>query len=517
MENSSPKEAPKKIGRYEVLRLLGKGGMSKVYQVRVPILNKIAALKVFEPGPHLVRAMGLELLRRQFITEAAIIANLRHPHILDVWSLEEEGQALFYLMEFYCHNLGTIIGETYWVDAPSRIIPVEKTVQYIGETLAGVARLHHAGIVHRDIKPFNIMITDQDTVKIADFGLSKRRGELSRPSGSMTGTLSSPTGGGKAEPSSPGLPAPIPPEIFIGTKLYAAPEQETDPEAVDAATDLYSVGVMCYRLLTGRLPVHPVIPASKWNPILNSDWDDFLLKAVSLFPTDRFPSATDMAHRLQELDSEFRETRAHHCRLLRDDPMKNSPPSPGGGPFSAPTSLTEQREGSEFPKPLRSKPATITHQQARDFFQLDELWRPGKPISRLPEGSVSAEATTGRLTIMDTRTRLVWQQSGSPYPLNREDADRYVDRLNQETFDGRSDWRMPTVDELLSILRPDDTGNDFCAAPVFNPLQKWIWSADRRSRRAAWYVNMEMGFVAAFDISGFFHVRAVRDLDASPL
>ncbi len=481
----------KTIGRYEVLRLLGKGGMSKVYQVRVPILNKIVALKYFEPGPRLVQVMGLATLRKQFMFEAEIIANLRHPNILDIWSLEEENGSLFYLMEFYCQNLGSVIGETYWVDSPSRIIPVGRAVHYIEETLEGIERLHCSGIIHRDIKPFNIMLTDQDTVKIADFGLSKRRGERTR----------------------------LPDDLFIGTKVYAAPEQEANPDSADVATDMYSVGVMFYRLLTGRLPVHPVVSPSDLNSNLNSDWDAFLLKSISMNPAERFSGAGHMREGLLALYERFQEDRERHCRMIQEEAVPKTHdatllPEADSKSHPAATSIPAVKR--------RSTAVVITHQQARDFFRVDELWRPLEysrnrlaPLSNVP-ATVENRGTDTAITIVDYATHLVWQQSGSPYPLNWEGANHYIDNLNQEGFAGSTHWRMPTVDELLSILQPSAPGEDFCATSLFSPIQKWIWSTDRRSLRAAWYVNMEMGFAAAFDLTGFFHARAVRDLNSEP-
>ncbi|MCU0614498.1 MAG: serine/threonine protein kinase, partial [Desulfobacterales bacterium] len=166
-----------KIGRYEVCGMLGRGGMSRVYKVKVPVIGKIAALKIMSPDPLLAKLMDTAKLNELFISEAVIMAGLRHANIVDVWDFDEADGNLFYIMDYYCNNLGIIIGETYRTEQPSRVIRLDKAIHYISQILAGLARLHHAGIIHRDIKPFNILVTEQDTIKISDFGLSKLRGE----------------------------------------------------------------------------------------------------------------------------------------------------------------------------------------------------------------------------------------------------------------------------------------------------------------------------------------------------
>ena len=88
----------------------------------------------------------------------------------------------------------------------------------------------------------------------------------------------------------------------------------------------------------------------------------------------------------------------------------------------------------------------------------------------------------------------------------------YVERLNRGRFGGgRDNWRLPTVEELMSILSPAPRGTDFCMAPVFDQRQKWLWSCDKRSFLAGWYVNVELGFVSWQDFSCFYYVKAVSD------
>ena len=139
----------KKIGKYEICGLLGKGGMGIVYKARVPVIGKVVALKLLSPHPNLVALLGKEEIRRNFVTEAMTMASLRHPHIAAVWDFHDSDNLTFFVMEYYCNNLGTMIGETYRVEEPSRTVAVDKAIDYTRQILVGLSRLHEAHIVHR--------------------------------------------------------------------------------------------------------------------------------------------------------------------------------------------------------------------------------------------------------------------------------------------------------------------------------------------------------------------------------
>jgi serine/threonine-protein kinase len=447
----------KKIGRYAVTGVLGRGGMSTVYKVIVPEIDLVAALKCFDPSPALVEKMGRDQLRRRFIAEAAVAAHIRHPNVLEVWRMEEADGRLFYLMPYYCHDLGALIGETYWADAPTRILRPERAVRYLAGVLEGMARLHEAGIVHRDLKPANVMLTDQDTVVIADFGLSRARGE----------TFAAGAG-----------------DLVFGTRYYAAPEQVRDPDGVDGGADLYSAGVILYRMLTGRLPETPPARPGEINPDLDDDWDDLILTALSPEPGQRHPDAGAMAAVLEDARDRFEIKKARACAL-------------GEGVFSTDGNIGALK-ASLAP---RTQAMTIAGSRAKTIFGLDNLWRPASyaaiPFAPGPHA----------LTVVDPVCGLIWQQSGSMYPVTWEQAHAYAERMNAERFGGIDAWGLPTVDELLTLLSSPSPGVDFCQAPVFDIRQNWIWSADRRSPKAAWYVNVETGFVGSHDLTGYFYAR----------
>lgn len=450
----------KTIGRYIARGQLGRGGMGRVYKAEMPVTGRIVALKLLKPNPHLVDMMGMDRIREMFIREAVTMAGLRHPCLLDVWDFDEAGGMPFYTMDYYCNNLGTIIGEGYEMERPSRRIPTEKAVHYIRQILEGLACLHYAGVIHRDIKPFNILVTDQDTVKICDFGLSRLRGDTFRG----------------------------PATLKVGTPWYAPPEQERDPDGVDASADLFPVGVMLYRMLTGNLPGTDPEPPSRLHPDLDLSWDRFILKAIDPSPRKRFRRARQMLSALAEVHEAWLRKQERICLLAQ-------PPGPGDGGAASP-GVAQQN------KP-RSTPLKVPPRQAREGFGLDALWRPAT--------YAAADLAVRGDVVEDPASGLQWERAGSEYPLTWERARDYVAGLNARAFAGRTDWRLPTVPELMTLLVPPRHGADLCIPGAFDDTQRRLWSCDASSHIAAWYVSLDLGFVAWHDHTGYYHARAVCD------
>ncbi len=446
-----------KIGRYEVVGMLGKGGMSRVYKVKCPVIEKIAALKLLSPDPLVEKLMGFRKIVDLFVSEAYTMAQLRHPNIVTVWDYDQSGNKPFYLMDYFCHNLGVMIGETYRTDIPSRVIRLDKVIYYVRQILQGLVRLHDAGIIHRDIKPYNILITEHETAKISDFGLSKLRGEKF------------------------GAPS----NLKVGSPWYAAPEQEKNPDQVDFSADIYPVGIMLYRMLTGMLPPEnhkELIAPSRLNPDLDEYWDHFVLKAMATHSKNRFSTASHMLKEFETLADAWEQRKDKFCTLVK---------SPEG------------QKQKKYPISLpRSTDIKVRPSKAKDFFQLDDLWKPKVFLKN------DFQQKT-KNSIIDRATGLIWQTSGSPYPITWHQAQNYINTLNENAFDSRSDWRLPTINELTTLLTNTPHGEDFCMEPVFDRKQKWLWSSDRRSFMAAWYVNMDLGFVAWHDFSGYYYVKAV--------
>lgn len=443
------------IGNYRILGLLGRGGMGAVYKVRHQDLGCVAALKLLAPAEMLEAVVGPAELERRFSIEARTMAGLRHDNIAPVWDFGRDADGRpFFVLDYCCNNVGAVIGETYRVEDATRVLRIDRAVDIARQALAGLGRLHFAGIVHRDVKPFNLLLTNTGRVLLIDFGLSKLRGER----------------------------LDIHRAEQVGSPYYAAPEQEADPEAADARSDLFGVGVMLQRMLTGRLPQLSCDPPSRCNPDLDADWDAFLERATAADPGDRFADARAMTQALDALMSAWSERMADACALPDEPPAAPAAPGPGAAPRSA---------------PMKTGPKA-----GPDAFGLDELWRPRAYAA-------SDLSPTGAGCLTDAATGLTWQRGGSDYPLDYDEARDYVDGLNAASHCGRQDWRLPTVDELVTLLTPVAQGRDFCVEPLFDTRQDRLWSADRRTFTSAWGADAELGFVAANDMTCRLYVRAV--------
>ena len=479
----------KKIGRFTITGLLGKGGMGRVYKIAYPVTRKIAALKLLEPSSLLAGLTPEKELEDMFTKEAVTMAAIRHPHVVDILDFGRTGNQLYYIMDFFCNNLGTLMGESFEED-DTRVVPIEKAVPYTTQILKGLVCLHFSGIIHRDIKPANMLITDLDTVKICDFGLSLRQGEWQKRHGS----------------------------IRVGSPYYAAPEQEADPDNVDVTADLYAAGIMLYKMLTGRLPQKSGSPASQMNPDLDVSWDRFFAKALDPDPAGRFQGADTMCRDLEELARAWKIKKENICSLpaeleQKSDHLSEKAQQPGAEPVAYGGQETDgpQTEGqgpgglssdTKTPVPVRNGPEKGPLKKARAFFNLDRFMQPRRYIAN--DFFVPSDGL-----VHDRHTGLVWQQSGTWFPVTWFQAKTYVEQLNTRHFGGYNAWRLPTVHELLTLAAPPAKGRDHCMPPVFDAEQKWLWGADKNTFVSAWYMNLEMGFVARNDFTSFYHVKAV--------
>jgi len=449
----------KKIGKYEILGLLGRGGMGAVYKAAMPVTGKIVALKLLKPTQFLKTLVGAKEIERQFLSEAHLLGGLNHRHVASVWDFGRAGRRPYFVMEYYCRDLGQVIGETARVEAPTRRLPLPRAAGYAAQTLSGLARLHHAGIVHRDVKPFNLLITDGDQIKITDLGLSKVRGE------SLAGR----------------------PGLKVGSPYYAAPEQEEDPASAGPRADLYSVAVTFYRMIAGKLPDWPLAGASLPSALsrdLDGAWDDFFERALSPDPARRHRDAREMEAEIAVLLADWKKRLERACSLeeFAEDPAACPPDGKPGA--------------------VRGEPVKTPVKHARRMLDLDELWR--------PRCYRSPVLTAGVGVVTDETSGLVWQIGGSPYPLTWWEAHEYVAGLNASGLAGARNWRLPTVDELAGILTPPPEFTGHCLSPVFDTRQRLLWSADRRAYTQGWFADAELGAFAWADMTCRRSVRAVR-------
>jgi len=215
-----------RLGSYEIIALLGKGGMGEVWRARDTRLGRDVAIKVLPPG----LAADPDRLAR-FEREAKSVAALNHPNIVTLYSIEEEGGVRFLTMEL-------VEGEALDQLVVPGGMPLGLLLD-LGIPLAdALAAAHQKGIVHRDLKPANVMVSRDGRVKVLDFGLAKTEVDAAALGATAAPTLDAPISGVG---------------VIVGTVPYMAPEQLRGAP-VDARTDLFSLGILLYELSTGKRP-----------------------------------------------------------------------------------------------------------------------------------------------------------------------------------------------------------------------------------------------------------------------
>jgi hypothetical protein len=254
-----------------ILGLVGRGGMGIVYKARHVALDRTVALKILPR-----RLAGDAGFRQRFEREAKTLAGLTHPNIVGVHDLGIEGDLTFLVMEFVEGlNLRQLLRE--------RRLPTDQALRTALQICDGLEYAHLRGVVHRDVKPDNILIDGHGTVKITDFGLAKMIGSDLR---SLTES-----------------------DLVIGTPHYMAPEQLEQPKNVDHRADLYSVGVLLYEMLTGELPIGNFDPPSR-RASLNPRLDEIVLRALAKEPSRRFQKAGDLKAAILQVVPALGETPA---------------------------------------------------------------------------------------------------------------------------------------------------------------------------------------------------------------
>jgi eukaryotic-like serine/threonine-protein kinase len=283
-----------KLGPYEVLSLLGAGGMGEVYRARDPRLGRDVAIKVLP-----AERMADENRRRRFVQEARAASALSHPNIVTIYEIESADGIDFIVMEY-------VPGKTLDTLIPRQGMRLGEVLRIAIPIADAVARAHAAGIVHRDLKPANVVVGPDDVVKVLDFGLAKLVAEEEAGSPEHeTGTED----GGAGPLSRPGKVA--------GTAGYMSPEQATGRK-VDARSDVFSFGAMLYEMVTGRrafagnstaetlaavLREQPKAPSEVVTG-LPRELERLILRCLQKDPDRRFQHMADVKVELLEINEE---------------------------------------------------------------------------------------------------------------------------------------------------------------------------------------------------------------------
>jgi serine/threonine-protein kinase len=291
--------------RYRLEGRVGQGGMAVVYSGMDTVLRRRVAIKVLRPQ----LAADADFVQR-FYTEAQLAAKLSHPNIVNIYDVGREGDSYFIVMELVD---GATLAEM--IESDGRL-PEAVAIDFAAQICNGLAYAHRQGLLHRDIKPANVLVTRDDVVKLSDFGIA-------RAVTTQTMTVTQPG-------------------MVMGSVYYISPEQAQGHD-LHETSDLYSLGVVLYQMLTGRLPYtgeSPITVALKHvsNPVPPVDADDATInpaltaivrKLMQKDPADRFASASEVAKAL-------REAREHPVGTPHGAPRPATIPNPKPRPSRHP-------------------------------------------------------------------------------------------------------------------------------------------------------------------------------------
>lgn len=267
-------------GRYELIEKIGDGGMAIVYKARCRLLNRYVAIKILKPE-YTKDVKVLDNFRR----ESQAAASLSHPNIVNIYDVGKEGNIHYIVMELV---EGETLADMIDQEAP---MPYKKVINITRQIAAGLSFAHKNNIIHRDIKPHNILMTKDGVAKIADFGIAKAISE----STIMKNTTSD--------------------DMVMGSVHYFSPEQARGGY-VDAKSDIYSLGIVMYEMLTGRVPfdgdspvaialMHmndPMTPPSYYVSGIPPRLENIILKATDKVQVNRFASVDELIRELDNIE-----------------------------------------------------------------------------------------------------------------------------------------------------------------------------------------------------------------------
>ncbi len=299
---------PRRVGDYELLEEIGRGGMGVVYRARQVNLNRQLAVKMMLRGP-----LASQVDRERFLAEAQAAARLDHPGIVPVYQIGEEGGRMYFSMKY-------IPGPTLAGLLQSGPMSPQKIAELLGKVGRAIDFAHQNGVLHRDLKPSNILIDEEGEPHVTDFGLAKRIQDAHHVTHSGA---------------------------VVGTPAYMSPEQAAGNRGIGPASDVYSLGAILYHMLTGVPPFQAVspmdavmkvieqdpIPPRQLNPAVDRDLELIAIRCLQKPPDLRYASAGALADDLeaflkheplsartgrfgQVISRWFRET--HHANVLEN-------------------------------------------------------------------------------------------------------------------------------------------------------------------------------------------------------
>ena len=364
-----------KIGKYEVIGQIGRGGMGTIYRARDPILQRAVALKVIS---------NLEVtpeLRRRFFREAQACARITHPNIVIVHDMGEDDGRLFIVMELLEGE------ELRRVIARQAQVSLKDKLDIVRQLCDGLHFAHQKGVVHRDVKPANVIVLRTGQVKILDFGIAQIAGAATQRDRTRTG-------------------------MFMGTLRYMAPEQVRGQ--ADRRSDIFSVAAVSYELLSGRPPFAGDDPLqileqlrtatpprlTELDASLPPALADIIERALQKEPGDRFADLEQMGRRIELVQRELAEGagdgRVGNARPPARPSALLGPPAPVAAPMpSAPAAPAKAVPATAVPAPIVPAPAAPATTPAAPAPPATALDVDGSARFRRPPDDQAARETDG--------------------------------------------------------------------------------------------------------------------------
>jgi eukaryotic-like serine/threonine-protein kinase len=278
---------PEKIGKYSIIREVGRGTSGAVYLSHDPFYGRDVAIKLYkEPGGEDENEDAIA--RKMFFNEAQMVGRLQHPNILPIYDAGEENGRYYVVME-HVHGARTLSAYC----RPDNLLPIDEVVRIIFGAVRAIHYAHTRGVVHRDIKPSNLMLTMDNEIRVIDFGIALwRDAEVSIIRG------------------------------VAGSPSYMSPEQ-VKSEEIGPRSDLHALGAVMYELLTGRRPfkasnlaklLHQIVfatppPVHSLRPEVPEELEEVVWRAMRKRPEDRFASGLEFAAALTRIHQQLRRTR----------------------------------------------------------------------------------------------------------------------------------------------------------------------------------------------------------------
>ncbi len=417
-----------RIGHYKIVSELGRGGMGVVLKAHEESLNRFVAIKLL--GDHLEE--DAEYIER-FVREAQSAAALSHPNIVQIYAISEDDGHHYFVME-YVH--GTSVQRM--IQTKGKIPPAE-AARLIIQAAAGLQIAHTQNVVHRDIKPANLMVTDQGLVKIADFGLALMGAATTR----LTAT-----------------------GMLMGTPGYLSPEQCLD-QSPDHRTDIYSLGVTFFEMVTGTMPFRADSPLAllrliveveppdvrELNPEVDAELRGIIARMLAKDREERYSSCTEVMADIQswlEANGEPLQSTAGTAAGVMPPP----PPSAPDEDINTQPTVAVQSAATSAPAPPAPPPAPITAATAPSPQATAPATQPQTSQSRSRTGLIIA-AIVVFIVLGTAAAAVVTLKSGIlDRIINRDDRHQIAELSEQE----RAAAQEP--DDAAALTDPDPQGEE---------------------------------------------------------